>query len=426
MFHRTNYQNVGGSRMNSNDRYSVMYNTNMSLTVADSEVIDISSSDIVSIAFIHNYDTMTFPIIRVRLYCDISIIQKMTSHPNDIYVRCNMDGGIYKFTEDKTSPILVKPVKNIPFQLKAYIENKNIATSEFDRFDHGELKESDLNKNIKVPIEIYCYNNRLVHMMKQKTQSVYKEMSIQYVVESILRESSISDVHIDPFHNQNKYDQILIPNLNVSNSFAFFDTWYGIYEKGAQIYGDIDKLYVCNTDVSSNEKPIPIYINNAKSNATESGIRKINNMYFMQTLAANVSVVSETDIEKTLNPKTIHSVNLNNSQSISSELSNLYAEGGDVSEVIESPVILHKTMNPYITKSRVARIDERLTRVDIAGIGFDVGCMKINTHYNLIFDSPIRGMRMNKYYRASYICHVFSNFDSNLFIAQTTMNLCSN
>ena len=54
----------------------------------------ISQSDIVSIAMINNYDTMTYPIIRVRLYSDISLIENLTEYPDDIHIRCNLDGGI--------------------------------------------------------------------------------------------------------------------------------------------------------------------------------------------------------------------------------------------------------------------------------------------------------------------------------------------
>jgi hypothetical protein len=93
---------------------------------------------------------------------------------------------------------------------------------------------------------------------------------------------------------------------------------------------------------------------------------------------------------------------------------------------IATPDILHKTLNQYIAEAYAARVTERITRVDVSGVGFDIGKLNIRTRYNLIFDSPIRGMRMDQYYRATRVVHVISNLDSDLFIAQTTMSLCSN
>jgi hypothetical protein len=93
---------------------------------------------------------------------------------------------------------------------------------------------------------------------------------------------------------------------------------------------------------------------------------------------------------------------------------------------IEVPDILHKAESRYVAETFNARMSERITKVDISGVGFDIGKLNIRTRYNLIFDSPIRGMSINQLYRATTITHVISNLDSNLFIAQTTMNLCSN
>ena len=90
------------------------------------------------------------------------------------------------------------------------------------------------------------------------------------------------------------------------------------------------------------------------------------------------------------------------------------------------PDILHKAESRYIAEDYYARLSEKITRMDISGVGFDIGKMDIKTRYNVIFDSPIRGASINQKYRASRVVHVISNLDADLFIAQTTMNICSN
>jgi DNA-binding protein len=148
----------------------------------------------------------------------------------------------------------------------------------------------------------------------------------------------------------------------------------------------------------------------------------------MVTMAGNVSVKTETDIERVLNARHIADINLNDMEAHTEELTDLYATTAKYAKLknIETPNILHKSVNEYVASSYVARLNENITEVDVSGAGFDIARMKVDTRYNLVFATPIRGLNINKIYRASYVCHVLSNLDSNLFMAQTTMNLRTN
>jgi hypothetical protein len=245
--------------------------------------------------------------------------------------------------------------------------------------------------------------------------------------------------------NQIKYKQVLIPNLNINESLSFFDSMYGLYEKGAQLYGDIDKVYISNTDVNNRTTPLPIFVESYKNNSDMGGIRKINTAYNMNTKAENISVISETDIERVLNAEYINAINLNSFEISNVTMTKLFPKlntesnilvqnsSGSIEKSIENlsikyviPDMLHKSKNKFIANTIAARIYEKVTRVDVSGVGFDIGKLKINTRYNLIFDSPIRGIDMNQLYRSTYSVHIFTNLDSDLFIAQTTMHLCNN
>ena len=409
------------------DKYVALYKPNISI-VLPNETLSISESDIVTISFIHNYDTMTYPIIRLRLYSDISVIQTICDTPDDIEVRGVLLGMVYKMNNEKKSPVPVQGIPEISFRMKGYIERKNIPTSKFDQYEFGIKKTTDMNSNVKVPIEIYCYNDNLVHLMKQKAPSIYKNMSITSIIEDILTRNSVYEYSIDPLTNQEKYQQVLIPNLNILESLGFFDKQYGMYRKGAQVYGEIDKLYICNSDVVNGTNPLPIYVENSKDNSDMSGLKEINKRYQMTTMAGNVSVKTETDIERVLNGHYLADVNLSTMHANTEELVELFKSTSEYAKLknIETPDILHKSMNDYVSASYVARLNENITEVDISGAGFNIGVMRVNTRYNLIFATPIRGLNVNKIYRASYACHVLSNLDSNLFIAQTTMNLRTN
>ena len=411
------------------DVYVTMYTPSLNLLV-NNETINLSNSEIVSISFIHNYDTASYPIIRLRIYADLTKIQQICENPDSILVRGCLNGGIYKMNQNtENESTLVKAVKSINISLKAYIEMKNIPSSTYDQYEDGKKKESDLNVNVKSPLELYCYNEQLVHYMKKRANSIYKDTSIGTVLHDILQQANVYNAEIDPITNPKKYNQVLIPNMNIIQSISFIDYYYGLYKKGGMMYGDLDKLYIANTDVYNGTTPIPIYVESYKNNNDSSGMTRINNDYQFYIMAPNVSVRSESDIERVLHGPKLASINLMDMNDIDIvELTNLFEEikSLSLSENIEIPNLLHKTQNKYIGTSYVARLDERITKVDVSGTGFDIMRITPKTRFNLIFASPIRGIKIDKQYRATFVCHVLTSTDSGKFIAQTTMNLCTN
>lgn len=411
------------------DVYVTMYTPSLNLLV-NNETINLSNSEIVSISFIHNYDTASYPIIRLRIYADLTKIQQICENPDSILVRGCLNGGIYKMNQNtENESTLVKAVKSINISLKAYIEMKNIPSSTYDQYEDGKKKESDLNVNVKSPLELYCYNEQLVHYMKKRANSIYKDTSIGTVLHDILQQANVYNAEIDPITNPKKYNQVLIPNMNIIQSISFIDYYYGLYKKGGMMYGDLDKLYIANTDVYNGTTPIPIYVESYKNNNDSSGMTRINNDYQFYIMAPNVSIRSESDIERVLHGPKLAAINLMDMNDIDIvELTNLFEEikSLSLSENIETPNLLHKTQNKYIGTSYVARLDERITKVDVSGTGFDIMRITPKTRFNLIFASPIRGIKIDKQYRATFVCHVLTSTDSGKFIAQTTMNLCTN
>lgn len=406
------------------EKYSVLYKTNVSI-VAGKELIDLPISDLVSIGYICNYDTMTYPIIRIRIYTDLKNIIKMCANSDDIQVMLNMDGNIYRLS-DNDSPVPVAPAKSGTFCLKGYFENKNIPVSEMDLYVNGVKKLDDLNENIKYPFEIYCYNHDLIHKTKSIVNSVYKNVSLDTLIKDMFSRVQQDPIEMDELDNHNKYNQILIPNLNVIEAMTYLERTYGIYKKGTQVFGDIDKTYVTSIDTDKPSMNVkPIFISSAKNNTDLVGIKKYNthDIFFMVTTSHNVSVLTESDIEKTLNDSQIHDLNVKTSETNKASI-NLPLN--EFKESILTPRLLHSSSNEFTSDMYAASISERLTRIDLSGSGFDVFDLKINTRYNMIFESPIRGSNLNNLYRATYGVHVFTNTDSNLFIGQSSFTFCSN
>lgn len=420
------------------NKYSVLYTVNLRFVINGVENIAISSGDIVSISIMNQFDTATYPMFRLRLFSDLSILQSLTDNPDNIELRGSFDGGVYRMGgTNNEEPVLVYPTQSIQIALKAYIEFKNTPTSKMDQYVNGLPRTitDELNVNNKVPIEIFGYDDKLIHRMRDQAQAVFKDMTIESVIKAMLSHCNIQKMQLDPIINQKRFDQILIPNLSMIDAFSFFDVTYGLYPKGGMIYGGLDKLYLCDLSSSNHTTPLPIYVHSYQSNSDMSGMMNTQIGYFMQTEFANVSILSESDIERVLNAERIHSVNVNSLDDSVVELQ-FYKDSSEsvhnglittvTSDNISPTLLLHKSSNPYVATMTAARINEKITRIDVSGVGFDISVMKPNTRYNLIFESPIRGLNMADAYRASYLNHVLTTVGTNRFIAQSTMTLCRN
>lgn len=407
----------------------------MSLITPEESFV-VSPSDIVSISIINEYDTNTYPIIRVRIYTDITTYHALSESPHDIWVNMNLDGGIYKMaeqTDENNSPQLVKPVKSLNINMKGYIEKKNAPSSKYDDYENGIKKNNSLNTSMKVPIEVYGYNERLTHFMRQRVVGVYKNLSLQTVLENCFQQNQIYNFDIETIENAKKFDQILIPNLSCRDAVLFLDTQYGLYDKGGMLFGDWNGIHLCSSNVNNGKKTIPIYVDSKDSNSDMSGMQKYGDSFMMVTQAPNVNVITETDIERVFNSYFMDDINLNTLNINIGKLNKLYDRDDEspsykyiYNKILNVPDILHKNDSPYVVNAYIARLIENVTRVDVAGVGFDISQFNVNNRYNLIFKSPIRGVNMNTRYRARYVNHVLGNLDSDLFSPTTTLTLCSN
>ena len=267
----------GGSKLATTDKLNVLYKVSVNIGVKSDDTnskgiktINVPTSDIVSISIIHNYDRAMFPIVRLRLYSDISLITEITKAPDRLKVNVSLYGNVYRMAdEDDKSPTLVCGAKNIEFSLKGYIEEKNIPTSNMDQYDQGLKKSEDLNESIKVPIELYCFDDEMMHFMRRRAPSIFKNMSIASVIESLFREQGYVNYSLDPLENQEKYDQILIPNLSITETISFLESRYGLYKFGASVYGDFDGIKISEELRKIDEEVSLVFVTNLAQYALE-------------------------------------------------------------------------------------------------------------------------------------------------------------
>ena len=410
-----------------NEQYSVLYKVSVNVSV-NNQTYNIPTSSIISIAMIHQYDTLSFPIIRIKLETDLSILQNLLEYPDDITILGSLQANMYRIdhTDENIQINVVNGATNIPFTLKAYIENKNMPTSKMDQYDNGIQRDDSLNVNQKIRYEIYGYNQELIYKLKRLVPSVYHNISIQGVMEDMLQRQGIYHYNITTIDQQTKFDQVLIPNMDIIQAFSYFDHYYGLYTTGGQIYGDINQLFITSSSTNvHNGSVIGIQVETYKSNSDMGGYQKQGSDYMMHVLAGNVSILTESDIERILQADAINAVNVNTDDVQYSSLQSIYTNS-TLSGKEGTPNILHKHTNPYVASTQAARIKEKTTQIDLSCTGIDIGNININSRINLIYNTAIRGRDVSGMYRISYANHVLQLLDGELFCSTSTFKLCKN
>lgn len=432
--------------MADSEKYSVFYTMELYFVINGTDIVRIDHDDIVSFTVSNQYDTMTYPMIRLRLYSDLSVLQSLADSPDAIRLRGSINSMLYEVS-DKDSPKPVSAIsEGLSVDLKVYMEMKNIASSKMDKYSAGLPRSIDdiLNVTNKVPIEVFLYDDKLVHAMKDQAQAVFKGMTIGTALNAMMDHANIRNASVVPFHNQTRFDQILIPNLSIIDAVSFFDTVYGLYPKGGMMFGDTlsNHLYICNLDSDYQifGFPLSIYVNAADNNNDNSGMMSVpsgrNPLFSLRTSFENVSILTESDIEKVLRAERITSVNV---ETLDSSTTNLpfYTESEtsvsntlvtkQANDNISPTLLLHKSTNPYVATMSAARIEETVTRIDVSGTGWEVfELINPATRINLVFESPLRGVNMAANYRISFANHVLTNVGNSMFVATTTMTLCKN
>lgn len=417
--------------------YSVMYVPDLSISIGEyGEVVKLKNDEVVSISIMNAFDTATFPIIRLRLQCDVELLELLTKDPDNLYLVGRLDGAVYdinKDDEDNRSPIRVRGADTHSLYLKIYLESKNTPVSEADRYDtNGLLKSNEDLGNTKVPLQLYCYDARLAHACRMRCNGIYKDLSIETVLDNICSQAGIQYSH-DKFTNAKKYDQILIPNLNIIDAFAFIETRYGTYEKGGLLYASPfisdGKLKLVDSACDRSGSTRGIIVDSKDSTADMCGVRVSNTGYnyaeYMCVPANGVSVITETDLDRVLNAEYINAINLNTLDVDTAKLSELFDGSAESIRSITTPDTLHKNMSEYVASGYAARINEGITKVDISTSGWPINLAPTD-RFMLMFNSPMRGLKMNSIYRATFVNAVLTNVSGDMYIASMTMRLVKN
>lgn len=409
------------------NKFTSLYEFTISISNGKESPMVLTNDDIVSISFINDFDNALFPIIRLRLYIDIDKLSYINEDPNNLSLSFSMFGSIYKINqnENETTYDRYKPlnesITDDSSLLYGYVETKNNPYSKYDNYQMGEKRDNSLNTNVKVPLTIYCYDKEIIRGLKRRVNSIYRNTTIFEIISGMFRQC---DVHyeIHGIDNNERFDQVLIPNLSLLDAIGYLDTYYGIYKSGSTLYSNkIGTMNLMDTDIDFASNVDTVIVSSYKAGDSFSGICDPDNL-ILQTPDTSVVVKSQTDLEQAVNARIFGSINVNDFISNSETLNETFKDS-DMS-YITTPDILHKTKNQFIPSMYKARVNERNTRIDLSLSGYPMRTFGSSGRFLFTFENSIRGIEIGRKYRPMYSTHTFTNIGSGLFDIQSTFQLC--
>ena len=411
------------------DKYTSLYEFTISIYNGIEDTIILSNDDVVSISIINDYDYAFFPIMRLRLYIDLPKLAYINEDPNNLLIGFSCNGSINKINESEDSVTYTRiksftSLENYSSGLYGYVETKNNPYSKYDNYQMGEKRDDSLNTNNKVPLTIYCYDKNLIRATKQRVNSIYTNTSLYAAVTNMFSQCGINHGHIEPFDNNEIYDQILIPNMSLIDAISYLDTYYGLYENGSSLYSTVFGYMSLSRPIKETGMSyggFPVRVSSYKAGNSFSGISDPFNSITYQTPDTSVVIKSQTDLEQTVNARIFASMNVSDFESVSTYLDEIFKDS-DMTN-IEVPYIIHKSKNQFIPSMYKARVNERNTRIDLSLNGYVLSDLEPYL-LSFVFDNPIRGTDINTSYRPMYTTHTFTNIGSGLFDIQSTFQLC--
>jgi hypothetical protein len=414
--------------------YTTLCEFQISLCNNISSPLILSKDDVVSIAVQQDFDKSMFPMIRVRLYTDITTLTYINENPKNLDITISNVANVYELNQDGSRDDKIIEAGSVGIytdkRLRCYIESKNAPYTKFDNYQQGIKKDNSLNTTTKVPITLYCYDDETIRNTKRKVPSIYKNTTLHEVVNYM---ATSCDIQLDiiPFDNNERFDQILIPNLSFIDAIAYLDSYYGLYETGGMLSVDVKtgRMILSGLNAIDDKHYCGILVRSYKSGDTYSGLwlpgSQTTGNSFIATPDTSVVVKSITDIEQTINSKVFSSINVNDFNVESSSLNETY-ENSTYSN-ITTPDLIHKTKNKFLTSMYKTLVEEKNTQIDVAVNGVYVPIWRLFSAYDrfvLSFDNTPRAININRVYRPMRVTDVFTNIGSGLFSGQTTIQLC--
>ena len=380
------------------DRFDIIYG-GQTLTLTDGQVQGMYLE--------RNYDDDHMPIFLIQLALPLDVYHGITANiTNTVFVVTmskemeRNDGTISGKTPFIVNRFIPLIKDSTPFLNETDWQNTRsyastgdgtMSTQDFKTgYTFIAVKESDLKVS-----RAYC-------------NTVLSSATMLDAISAVLSMSGASNVLMSLPDNNTVYNELILLPIPVINQLQYLNNYYGLYKHGAQIFFDLDRLYILRnnaacTAYADTEPQTIVFVIYEGGTGSERGrgsytdvLKRTGyvNSGMDQLSIENVSTVSS---QVTGTNSTI----INNSGDVST------ASSGATGTQSTFNVITTTTHNKFIQYESALRMKEMNSVITITCENIDLSLITPNKQYQVISDSSKIATIVNKPYRLVSVCTTF-------------------
>lgn len=396
--------------------YLCKYRPNTLVFMYKDEKIPLGPTNVLSIEYMCDYDFNLRAVLKLAIRVDIRQRLWILKHKRDIVCKFELcKVGVDTDVEDYVFGSSTVWNEEFSIYFNDDEESTDLKVLE-ERLQRNEVEDNEI-KDINTEsyfesqnvMDVYLFNRKLLNASSRTFNGVMTSNSLQQCVGRILTATKHPKVLMSKFENNEIYNELLVPALPAYKALEYLDQYYGFYKYGAQIFYDVDVLYILNPNGKGTAQRPDEWIN------TMIMVTKIDN-----SIPGNgmIRVPDEKVFYLDISDMNVNSqkFSIGNNAAIGSEAKLVItdstvinmqdADQSYIDQRNETIMYGKQADNKYSLGIVRARMEENEVSLYINGDNFDISAFTPNKIFQITFQDESKQQKYGKFkYRITYAYH---------------------
>lgn len=372
-------------------RYHV---ASLTLLIDGDSPVNIPSERVQGITITHDYLENYFPIIKLELILEADLYYLIMSKKNNCKISLRVDKyyhaldskskSIYRrFINDKFDLIMDENTEDMYLSLKTDEANMN--------YQSRTKKQLNQMEKANNHIALHLFKADVVNGTKVNVNKILSNCNVTDAIAYLATQGKINNLLMAPADNTEIYPVLLLPPASILKTFAFLDTYYGIYEKGSILYFGLDYTYIipysgeCKAYYPNEVQNTTIIVpkGNDATHTSEMGTLNKgdgNNTAYIIADFKTIQILNSSISNNVLNANDIQVVDTASGSSDNAN-SKAIVQGKNVKRIFEN-----KTENDYIASMYIAQTNALNTVIRLRAADYDVSALAPNKKFQILFE----------------------------------------
>lgn len=388
--------------------------------------------NIVSIEKLDNFDYDIRSCIRIKLHIDTRKQLWMMKNLKDLkckfelsYVRQDTDG----LDELKGGATIWNSIFSVYFTETGLSEDEASMEQTMGLNEDNQNPLSDLENESfweRTIQDVYLYETRNLQCSKKIVNRVFQSSTLQNIIAELATEVGQNNIYMTKLDNQKVYSNFCLRAFPFSTALAYLDSYYGFYTCGAQIYYDVDKLYILKANGKNTAKVKDEWVDTVFLVTSRNLAIPGNGMVSKPEEKVYYINITEENIAP-------QDTSLLTAASEGSSMQIIYADMGTSQTVsggtesigkVEQMRFIRGKDNQLFATTVQARLEENANIEKITVENVDLRAFALNKTIKLVFEEPEKQKKYgNNRYRLSYASHLLRAESGQYMICRSNIVL---